>query len=72
MQELGKFKKKKNECYPKWIKKIYELYNLSNKLAFIDSFQFLRFPLDKLVKNLTKITIKYLSQQFDNDVLDLV
>ena len=38
----------------------------------IDNFQFLSSKLDGLVRNLAKVDTKYLSQQFDNNVLDLV
>ena len=47
-------------------------FNINNKLAFIDSFQFLSSLLDSLVKNLSKDNFKYLSQEFGSDVLDLV
>ena len=42
-----------------------------NKIAFIDSFQFLSSSLDSLVKYLGKDNFKYLSQKFDNNILDL-
>ena len=42
------------------------------KLSFIDSFQFLISSLNSLVKNLDKNNFKYLSQDFDNNALDLV
>ena len=45
---------------------------LNNKLSFIDSLQFLSSSLDSFVKNLGKDNFKYLSQEFDNNVLDLV
>ena len=45
---------------------------MNNKLSFTDSFQFLSSSLDSLVKNLGKDDFKYLSQEFDNNVLDLV
>ena len=41
-------------------------------LSFIDSFQFLSSSLDSLFKNLNKDDFKYLSQEFDNNVLDSV
>ena len=41
-------------------------------LTFIDNFQFLGSPLDILVRNLGKVDFKYLSQEFDSDVLDLL
>ena len=45
---------------------------INNKSHFIDSLQFLSSSLDSLVKNLSKNDFKYFSQEFDNDVLDLV
>ena len=47
-------------------------FTIINKLSFTDSFQFLSSLLDSLVKNLSKVDFKYLSQEFDNNVLDLV
>ena len=47
-------------------------FTINNKLSFIVSFQFLSPSLDSLVKNLSKDYFKYLSQEFDNNVLDLV
>ena len=47
-------------------------FSISTKLSFIDSFQPLSPSLDSLVKNLGKDDFKYLSQEFDNNVLDLV
>ena len=47
-------------------------FSVNNKLSFIESFQFLSSSLDSLVKNLTKDDLKYLSQEFDNNVLDVV
>ena len=47
-------------------------FTINNKLSFIVSFQFLSPSLDSLVKNLSKDDFKYLSQEFDNNVLDLV
>ena len=48
----------------------YITFSINNKLSFIASFQFLTSSLDSLVKNLNKDD-KYLSQEFDNNVLDL-
>ena len=70
MQELGKFNLKIN-VIPNGLEK-YMSFSINNKLILFDSFQFLRFPLDSLVKNLDKNDFKYLSQEFDNNVLDLV
>ena len=47
-------------------------FSINTKLRFIDSFQLLNPSLDSLVKNLGKDDFKYLSQEFDNNVLDLV
>ena len=47
-------------------------FSINNKLSLIDTFQFLSYSLDSLVKNLGKDDFKYLSQEFDNNVLDLV
>ena len=44
----------------------------NKKLRFIDSFQFPSPSLGHLVKNLAKVDVKHLSQEFDNNVLDLV
>ena len=46
-------------------------FAINSKLSFINSFQFLSSSLDNLVKNLNKC-FKFLSQEFDNNVLDLV
>ena len=47
MQELGKFNLKIN-VIPNGLEK-YKSFTISIKLSFIDSFQFLSFPLDRLV-----------------------
>ena len=47
-------------------------FSISNKLIFIDSFQFLSSSLDSLIQNLTNNNFKYLVQKFDNNVLDLL
>ena len=51
-------------------------FNINNQLIFIDSFQFLNYLLDILVKyvlvNFGKDDFKYLSQELDNNALDLV
>ena len=47
-------------------------FTINNKLIFIDSFQFLSSSVDSLGKNLSKDDFKYLSQEFDNNVLNLV
>ena len=65
MQELGKFNLKIN-AIPNGLEK-YMSFSINSKLSFIDNFQFLRFQLGSLVKNLNK-----LSQEFDSNVIDLV
>ena len=47
-------------------------FRLNNRQSSIDSFQFLSSLLDGSVRNLEKNDFKYLSQEFDNKVLDLV
>ena len=49
----------------------YMSFSINNKLSYIDRFQFLSSSLDSLVKNFDKDDFKYLSQEFDNNVLDL-
>ena len=70
MQELGKFNFKKS-VLPVGLEK-YMSFTIINKISFIDSVQFLSSSLDSLVKNLNKDDFKYLTQEFDNNVLDLV
>ena len=65
MQELGKFNLKIN-VIPNGLEK----YELIDK--FIDSFQFLSSSLDSVVKNFVKDDFKYVSQEFVNNILDLV
>ena len=70
MEELGKFNLKINVS-PNGLEK-YLSFSIKNKLSFINSFQFLSSSLNSLVKNLGKDNFKYLSQEFDNNILDLV
>ena len=70
MQELGKFNLKINVISNRLEK--YMSFSINNKLSFIDSFQFLSYSLDNLVKNLAKEDFKCLRQEFDKNVLDLV
>ena len=44
-------------------------FPISNKLSFIDSIEFLSSSLDSLVKSLSQDDFKYLSQEFDNNVV---
>ena len=66
MQELHKFNLKIN-FIPNGLEK-YVRFSINNKLSFIDSFQFLSSSLDSLVKNLGKDDLKYLSQEFENNI----
>ena len=47
-------------------------FSVNNKLNFLDSFQLLSYSLDNVVTNLGKDDFKFLSQDFNNNVLDLV
>ena len=49
----------------------YMSFSINNKVSFTDSFQFLSSSFHSLVKILGKYNFKYLSQEFDNNVLDL-
>ena len=70
MQELDKFNRKIN-VIPNELEK-YMSFSINNKSYFIDSFQFLSSSLDSVVKNLNKDDFKCLSQEFHNNVLELV
>ena len=69
MQKLGKFD---FEIYviPNRLEKCIS-FNISNKLIFIDTFQFLNSSLDSSLKNLGKDDFKYLSQEFKSKILHL-
>ena len=69
MQELGKFNHKIS--IPNGLE-TYVSLRINNKLSFIDSFQFLSSSLDSLLKSLGNDDFKYLSQEFDKIVLDLI
>ena len=70
MQKLGKFNIKTNVIPNRSGK--YMSFTISNKLRFIDCFQFLSFSLENLVKILGKDGFKYLSQEFGNKILDIL
>ena len=75
MQELGKFNPKilnlKINVVSNGLEK-YKSFTTNNKVSFIESFQFLSSSIDNLVKNLNKNDFKHSSQEFDNNLLDLV
>ena len=50
----------------------YMSFTVNNKFSLLDNFQFPSSSLDSLVKNVSKDDFKYLSQEFDNSILDLV
>ena len=70
IQELGKFNLETNVS-PNGLEK-YMSFTINNKLCFIERFQPLCSSLDSLVKNLDENDFKYLSQELDNNVLDLI
>ena len=47
-------------------------FSINNMLVFVDSFKLLSSSLDSSVKNLGKDDYKYLSQESNNNALDLV
>ena len=47
-------------------------FSINNDLSFIDSFQFLSSSLELSQKDLARDDFRYLSQELDNNVLDLV
>ena len=72
MEELRRFNFKINVIL-KGLEK-YKSFTTNNKLitSFVDSFHFLSYSLDSLFKILNKDDFKYLSQEFDNNELDIV
>ena len=70
MEELGKFNLKTNVIWNGMEK--YLIFSINSKLSFIESLQFLSSSLDSLVKDLHNDDFKYLNQEFENSVLDLV
>ena len=70
MQEIGKFNLKIS-VLPDGLEK-YMSFTINSNLSFMDSFQFLSFSLDSLVKILNKDDFKYFSQEFQKNKLDLV
>ena len=69
-QELGKSNFKINDI-PSVLERSIS-FTVNNKLSFVNRFYFLSSSLDSLVANLGKDDFKYLSQEFNSDILDLV
>ena len=63
MQEIGKFDQKIN-FVPNGMEKCMA-YILGENLVFIDSMQFMNHDLDNLLKSISEVKFKYLSQKFD-------
>ena len=70
MKELGNLNLKINDI-PNGLEK-YLIFGINKKLSFIDSFQFLSYSLDSLIKHFAKDDFKCLSQEFETNVLDFV
>ena len=70
MQELSKFNFKLNVISNELEK--CTSFSINKELSFIDSFQFLSSSLDTLLKNLGEDNFKYLRQEFDNNISDLL
>ena len=47
-------------------------FTINNEFSFIGSFQFLSYLLDSFIKTLSTDEFKYLYQEFDHNVSDLV
>ena len=69
MQEIGKFDVRVS-VIPNGLEK-YMGFMIKNSLVFFNSVQFKNYSLDSLVKNLTEIDFKYLSQEFSGDLLNI-
>ena len=84
MQEIGaivknhKYKNNKGEEQQMTINAIpnnmekYMAFMLGNSLVFLDSFQFMSSSLEKLVSNIPRESLKYTSQVFEGQELDLM
>ena len=70
IREIGKFDVKVN-VIPNGLEK-YMAFTINNNLIFIDSMQLMDSSLDALVKDLSEMGFKYLSQEFSGDLLELV
>ena len=70
MPEIGNFHIKVN-FIPNGLEK-YMDFTISNNLVFVDTMQFMNSSLDALAKNFSNNDFKYLSQEFSDDLPELV
>ena len=70
MQKIGKFDVKLS-VIPNGLER-YMAFTINKNLVFIDSIQFMNSSPDELVKKLSEMDFKYLSQEFSDDLLKLV
>ena len=70
MQEINKFDEVVSDI-PNGLEK-YKAFTTNNNLLFNDSMQFMNSGLDALVGNLTNNDFKYLSEEFNGNLLKLV
>ena len=70
MQEIGKFNVKV-KFIPNGLEK-YMTYTIYENLVFIGSIQCMNSNLNAMVKNLSEMDFKYLSQEYGCDLLELV
>ena len=68
--EISKFDVKTTTIPNGWRK--YMAFTIDKNFVFIDSMECLNLSPDNLVKNLSDIDFKYLSQEFSSDLLKLV
>ena len=70
IQEIGKYDVKVNVILNELEK--YMTFTINNNLVFIDRMQFMNSSVDALIKNLSDNDFKYLSQECNDDLLELV
>ena len=70
MKEIDKFDVKVS-VIPNGLEK-YMTFTINNNLVFIGSMQFMNSNLNALVKNLSEMDFRSLSQEFSGDLLKLV
>ena len=70
VQEIDKFDAKVS-VIPNGLEK-YMAFLINKNMVFVDSMQFMNSSLNKLIKNLTDNDFKYLSQEFSDELQELV